>query len=323
MAGVPRLRLIVVIAVGLAGALCGRSVSAAPAQGGPDIETVRTALYDYDASAPLEATIGPAPVVKNEPAKLKALRTRHLVTFTSVNDQRVPCILSLPKGGKKPLPAVILLAGSGGHKDTDYVRIAADMLCTLGMAALSVDAQYHGDRARKHRSGDIHFIQSPTNRDAWIQTVRDLRRAVDYLSARQDIDKDRIGFLGFSQGAMIGGTFIGVEPRLRAACLAVPGGDFLSWAEKLGVVPDQARGRLEVAASLTDPIHFIGRYAPKPLLILAARKDELIPAEATEALVNAAREPKQLIWYNSGHVLPPNALVVDARSFFEKHLGKR
>ncbi len=300
-------------------AAAAAQVSAAP----DDVQALRLALYDYDTKLPLEATLGPAPAVKNEPPKLKALRSRDLVKFTSANDQRVTGILALPLSGPKPRGVVILLAGSGGHKDTDYVRLASDMFNSMGLATLSIDAQYHGDRARKGRSGDIHLIHDPTSRDAWIQTVRDLRRSVDYLCSRADVDPSRIGFLGFSQGAMIGGTFIGVEPRIKAACLAVGGAGFVEWAAETGLAPAAASERLRLGALMTDPIYFVGRFAPKPLLLLAARKDELIPASATERLAGAAGEGKKLIWYNTGHVLAPNAILVDARGFFEQHLSRR
>lgn len=287
-------------------------------------DDLRTAIYAIDSSMPLNATLSAAPVLKNEAPGLRTLRKRYRVTYDSACDQRVPAILAVPTKGSSRMPAVLLLAGSGGHKDTDYVRLASDMLNTLGIITLSIDAQYHGDRARPKRSGDIHFVQNVTNRDAWIQTVRDLRRGVDYLCSRPDVDPHRIGFLGFSQGAMIGATFIGVEPRVRAACLAVPGGGFVEWARRAKLVPAGLEKDLELGAALTDPIHFIGRFAPRPLLILAARRDELIPEFATQALVAAAGDGKDVRWYSSGHVLPPTALLVDARKFFEEHLvGRR
>lgn len=286
------------------------------------VDDIRLALYDIDHSIPLEAVVQPAPPLKNETTRLKELRTRHLVRFVSACDQRVPCILAIPKKRSPRAPAVILLAGSGGHKDTDYVRITSDMLNTMGIITLSMDAQYHGDRARKGRSGDIHFIQNVTNRDAWVQTVRDLRRCVDYLLSRKDVDPERIGFVGFSQGAMLGATFLGVEPRVKAACLAVPGAGFVEWARRLGIASGDTRS-LEIGAAMTDPIHFIRRFSPRPLLILAARKDELIPASATEALVGAAGPGHRVIWYHSGHVLPPNALVGDLRNFVAEHLVAR
>lgn len=285
-----------------------------------DVDQLRWALYDVDSRLPLNATVRAAPPLKNEAPALTKLRVRYLVTYDSMGDQRVPGILAVPRNRSGRMPAVLLLAGSGGHKDTDYVRIASDMLNTMGCIAFSIDTQYHGDRARKGRSGDIHFVHEVVNRDAWIQTVRDLRRAVDYLSSRPDVDARRIGFLGFSQGGMIGGTFLGVEPRLKAACLVVPGGGFVEWATQKQLVPENRRRDLIVGAALTDPVHFIGRFAPRPLLILAAKRDELIPETATQALVQAAGEGKEVRWYESGHVLPPTALLVDARRFLERHL---
>jgi dienelactone hydrolase len=265
--------------------------------------------------------VEPAPPLKDEAERLKTIRKRWLVRYDSVCDQRVPGILAIPPapGGRKP--AVLLLAGSGGHKNTDYVRLTSDMLNTLGFITFAIDAQYHGDRARKGRSGDIHLVYDVTARDAFIQTVRDLRRAVDYLCSRPDVDKNRIGFVGFSQGGMIGGTFIGVEPRVRVACLAVPGGGFAEWARKAKMVSKNREGDLDIGAAMTDPIHFLGKFAPRPLLILAAKKDELIAPYATEAVYAAAGAGKKLLWYNSGHVLPPNAILIDAKQFFQSHLG--
>src|SRR5207249_118121 len=137
--------------------------------------------------------------------------------------------------------------------------------------------------------GDFHFIDSFTNRDAWIQTVIDLRRAVDYLQSRQDVDSKKIGYLGFSQGGMVGGTFLGVEPRIAAAILAVPGGGFVDWAKKTGLWKTESAAAVEENAAVVDPIFFIGNFAPRPLLILSATRDELIPKFASEAIFNAAK----------------------------------
>lgn len=285
----------------------------------PSADALRFALYDYDAALPLHAELLP---LEDKTASQTALRARWHLAYDSVHDQRVTAIFTIPKKFAPAYPAVILLAGSGGHKDTDYVRIAADMMATLGYATLSIDAQYHGERSRPGKSGDIHLISSDTMRDAWIQTVVDLRRAVDYLQSRPDIDGKKIGYLGFSQGGMIGGTFIGVEPRVTAACLAIPGGGFLEWGPKAGLWKETTPA-IEANAAMTDPIHFIGSFGPRPLLMLSAKRDELIPKFATDALFAAARDPKEIVWFDSGHVLPPTALITNAKGFFLKRLGKR
>ena len=136
------------------------------------------------------------------------------------------------------------------------------------------------------------------------------------------MDSKKIGYLGFSQGGMIGGTFIGVEPRITAACLAIPGGGFLEWGPKSGLWKESTPA-VEANAAMTDPIYFIARFSPRPLLMLSAKRDELIPKFATDALFAAAREPKQIVWFDSGHVLPPAALITNVKTFFVERLGKR
>ena len=284
------------------------------------INDIRLSLYADNPKLPLD----PELVKMNEPSpQLAALRTRYHLVYNSMHDEKVTAIFATPNKFAPPYPAVVLLAGSGGNKDSSYVRIAADMMATLGYATISIDAQYHGERARKGMSGDFEYVYNPSMRDAWIQTVIDLRRAVDFLYSRPDIDKKRIGFLGFSQGSMVGGTFLGVEHRITAGCLMVGGGGFVRWAEHLGILHKGIRRAMVVNSEITDPIYFIGNFAPHPLLMLAGKRDELIPRFATYALYNAAKEPKQLVWFNSGHILSPDALVFNARRFFLKYLGVR
>ncbi|MCE7700139.1 MAG: acetylxylan esterase [Methanobacterium paludis] len=281
---------------------------------------LQLAFYDYDKTIALNTKSEELP---NKSQSLADLRTRYRVEFDSAHDQRVTAIYSVPKRFAPPYPAVVLLAGSGGHKDSDYVRIAADMMCTLGYATISLDAQYHGDRARPERSGDFHIITNTTSRDAWVQTVIDLRRAVDFLQAQKEVDRSKIGYIGFSQGSLVGGVFIGVEPRIKCACLAVGGGGLIPWSKKLGFWQASAAKELQDNAAVCDPVYFIGRFAPKPLLMLSAKRDEMIPKAATMTLYNAAGGQKKLVWFSTGHVLPPNALVGDARTFFITHLGAR
>jgi uncharacterized protein len=283
-------------------------------------EQVSITHYNYDASLPLNPVLKELP---DETESLAELRKRWHLTYSSTNGERVTSIFTLPQKFAGPYPAVILLAGSGGHKDTDYVRIASNMFSTMGYATLSIDAQYHGERSKPGKSGDIHLIGKDDMRDAWIQTVVDLRRAVDFLVSRRNIDTSNLGYLGFSQGGMIGGTFIGVEPRIKAACLAIPGGGFYEEGKKRGLVTPENDVQFLANAKMTDPMYFLGQFSPRPLLVLSAKKDELIPKSMTDALYNAAKDPKGIKWYNSGHVLPPTALITDAKEFFLKHLGER
>ncbi len=49
-----------------------------------------------------------------------------------------------------------------------------------------------------------------------------------------------------------------------------------------------------------DPVHWVGRISPRPVLMVNGDADEVIPVAAADALRNAAREPKQVEWYHGG-----------------------
>jgi len=60
-------------------------------------------------------------------------------------------------------------------------------------------------------------------RDWIIQIAKDLGRSIDYLQTREDIDQDKIGYLGFCWGGTLGLIMIPTEHRIKAAVL-VSGG---------------------------------------------------------------------------------------------------
>lgn len=61
------------------------------------------------------------------------------------------------------------------------------------------------------RDFDSTVTKPEYDRDIYIQTVVDLRRGVDLLLSRSDVDPKRIGFLGYSFGAHAGAILAGVE----------------------------------------------------------------------------------------------------------------
>ena len=104
--------------------------------------------------------------------------------------------LTLPYKGSK-FPAAILITGSGqqdrdetlmGHKP---FAVLADRLTKLGFAILRVD-----DRGIGKSTGDVDKATSA-------DFAQDVITSLDYLKSRKDIDVDRIGLVGHSEGGMI------------------------------------------------------------------------------------------------------------------------
>lgn len=278
-------------------------------------------IFGYDKNLPLS----PQETLTEETAQYRVYK----VTYRSARDQRVPAFLILPKNpSEEKLPCVILMHGLGGDKR--MFQMLWGPLTQAGYALFAIDAQYHGERKP---SDDLPFfgIYPYRARDALIQTVIDLRRGVDYLQTRKEIDPDRIGYIGASMGGIIGSMFAGVDERVKAPVLLVAGGDWkilmekstLSmWRDAAKNTPQQMAEALRVM-DVVDPVNWVGRIAPRPVLFINGDADEVVPVESNRALHNAAGEPKKIVWYKGGHVPPPTdwfTVIGEVTRWLDTHL---
>jgi len=276
-------------------------------------ENIMDEFLKYDETLPLDAVEKQIESASGEP------RQFHVI-FTSVRDQRVPALLTLPSDAPGPLPVVLILHGVFGHKSSPNQVKRSAALARAGYATLRIDGQYRGERDAGFAGGTgVQTTYYYRNRDAMIQTVTDLMRGLDYLESRRDIDMKRVGFAGFSMGGAIGAVFCAHEPRVKAAVLAVTGGDF----DKLNIhTEDKAsRERLRKAYRIVDPVLYVSRISPRPLLMINAGNDEIVPKAATETLYEAAKEPKSIIWYDCGHASLPDEYLEETIKFFDAELA--
>jgi dipeptidyl aminopeptidase/acylaminoacyl peptidase len=136
---------------------------------------------------------------------------------------------------------------------------------------------------------------------------QDLLGAIDYLQGRGIAG---VGVLGFSMGGAVGLTTAAQNAAIRA--VASDGGfarlesALLGWGRERRNVPRwlawlPARliiavtgWRLGVRLAEADPIHWVERIAPRPLLFIHGDLDPYVPIADVEALYAAAGEPKQL-----------------------------
>lgn len=170
------------------------------------------------------------------------------------------------------------------------------------------------------------FVEfAPSDRDEQIQLIVDLRRGVDVL-IEVGADPERIGYLGYSYGGAMGGQLAGVEHRIRAYVLDVADGALVEHftgsddqnGELSRLTPD-AREAWLAAMEPIEPLYFIGHAAPSALFLQSARHDMLVTAEDSERLHEQASEPKEVVWYDSDHFLPPQAWC-DQAEWLRSHL---
>ena len=279
-------------------------------------------LYQYDAHLPLSVKLG----------ETRALDRARLTRFSylSTHSQRVPALLFTPltASAAHPVPCLVLLHGLGGNKEM-MAFLALDA-AQAGYAALAIDEYGQGERAAPPKPGETQEVQLATGVR---QTAVDVRRGLDYLATRKDVNSQRIGLVGISLGAIIGTVTAGVEPRIKATALISGGGDWGLILKTLSANRADVGGRStagfkgldydQVSAYLApeDPLTFAPHVAPRALLMLHGRKDEVIVPQAAQELFDAAREPKEIHWFAPyGHVPPPEVVEPALKAFFGKRL---
>ena len=218
--------------------------------------------------------------------------TQYRVEFNGINRDRVPAFVYVPKDGRAKHPAVLLQYGSGGNKTTNYIVALAHQFVARGFTVLTIDVPNRGERKAK---GPRNFWQGLARGGTFLQTLGDYSRAVDYLVSRDDVDRDRIGYAGISLGAITGLTFVAHEPRV-AAMVSIVGGANLLGGLKVALDPD-----VKKAAERIDPFYYAARIAPRPLMLMNATRDQLVPRFFGEQLHKAAGEHGTKVWVETDH----------------------
>lgn len=235
--------------------------------------------------------------------------TLYKITYRSVREQRVPAYLAIPKKNKSgKLPVVILLHGWNlfWGKNEDWVQAWIPILTEQGYAVLAPDHFLFGER--KTGGGfDEGSNRGPYYYRDWMcQSVVDLRRGIDYLLTRPDIDPDRIAILGGSLGGWIGSILMAVEPRIKTAVLSVPATEFITEQTPAGQVVNSS--------------NFFPRFKNVSLLMVIARKDDQYRNGRAKELFAVAPVKKKMIEYDEEHFLDPQKYNKDILDWLKDNL---
>ena len=270
----------------------------------------RLPFFDYDKTIPLEGRVVRQ---RDQDGTL-----RQKIVFRGAQGLLVPGYVEFPKAVKKPGPLVVVLHGWSGSKedwyqDDNYINggVMRKALLDAGYGILALDAATHGERSHEidyQHVNAFEDLKSPARRNYFtfaeisIQTVKDYRRALDFMAERGEVDMNRIGLLGYSMGGMDSFYLLSVEPRIKMAVACVP-------------------PLLSIGYGPASPIDYSWGIGKTPFLMLMGRKEGAGVAEKVEASYHKYIEGPntKLIWYEQGHKLTA-IYVPDALAWIKKHL---
>jgi dienelactone hydrolase len=265
-----------------------------------------TGPFAYDREAPLQ--------VQKEQVAAGEGGTVHDLSYASPRGGRVTAYLVLPKGGGN-YPGVLLMHGSGADR-RELLGLAA-ALAARGIVAMTIDSPVARGQTQTLPAG----LAGVRRRSALLeQEVLDLRRAVDVLRVRPEVDPARLGFLGFSAGARSGAILSGVEPRIGSFVLISGGADPVA-AYVRGAGP-ALREQLIPLLRQVDPLRWIGKARPNTIFFQDGRKDKVVPRKALVALIRAAPKQQRVRWYDTGHS-PNGREQTDAIAWLAERLSAK
>lgn len=312
--GHPKLILLIVALLIAAGLLLAATRASAPTLPALTSEAHREALklFEYDAKAPLDFQEASA-----EEQEGVVVRD---ISYASPKGGRVTAYLVTPKG-KGPFPGVLFMHGLPGGRDGMLPR--ALHYARAGAVGLVIDAPFS---RRKTEGFPLTFTEQ--DRDDQIQLIVDLRRGVDLLASRPEVDPARIAYVGVSYGGAMGGLLAGVEKRVNAYVLEVGDGGLISHfsgeddrgSPLQGGLPKEQRECWLAAMEPIEPLRWIGHATPSALLFQSGRQDDLVPPTDARRYHEAGSQPKTVKWYDSGHRLPEQA-IEDQLAWLRERIG--
>jgi uncharacterized protein len=246
---------------------------------------------------------------------LDGIAREHL-TFQSTPGQRVNARIYRASGSAGGTRGwiVMLHGGSAPGKDMPGFRYAGPLFARDGWNVLAFDMLYYGERKTDFvpnvTTSELTarlYSNAPVYLDWVAQTVKDAGRTYDFLVKERGADPGRVVLLGVSRGAVVSTIIAGADARFSAIALLYAG-------HYLAV---ETKTHLPAAC----PANYIGRISPRPLLMINGTEDNLfLPETSTKPLQRLAKEPKTLVWEETGHVGMIREDMTQVASWLREHV---
>lgn len=222
----------------------------------------------------------------------------------------VPCHLLIPQQGDKPYPVVICLQGhsSGMHISLGRPKYKGDEECIAGdrdfalqairegYAALVMEQRCFGEREDQRppnrattgrRCHHATMTALLLGRTMIGERVWDVSRAIDALHEFPDVDTGRIGCMGNSGGGTT--TYF-------AACLderigtAMPSCYVCTFRDSIGMIDHCECNYIPGILGYFEMGDLSCLIAPRPLIVVAGREDEIFPIHGVEETFDTIRQ---------------------------------
>lgn len=257
-------------------------------------------VFDYQ-RGPLNASV--------ERTDRTRIWSRERVAFDAgYGTERVLLHLYLPVAGRPPYQTVVYWPGwdTFALDDIDeYFDKQLDFIVKSGRAVAFPIYKGIFERREGNTRSRAAF-NTAEYRDNVIDGVKDLRRTIDYLDTRSDIDSKTLAFFGYSWGGVNGPMALAQEKRLRSAVIDI------------GLLPPMSD------TPEVDPVNALPRV-DQPTLMFSGEFDPMVPvanARRYFSLIGAPPTHKRHVIVVGGHFIPRELLIREVLDWLDRHAGR-
>ena len=240
-----------------------------------------------------------------------------LISFDAAyGKERMLAHLFLPEGKEPPFQTVIYFPGSAStwfpssEGIEEYYEFTMFLSFLLRNGRAVMYPVYKGTFERSNPE-TMTLLNDPAQSTTYdfteitVQEIKDFSRSIDYLQSREDIDGQKLAYMGMSWGGNMGAIIPAVEDRLKASVL-IAGGLF-------GI------GRPEIY-----DCNYVGRVRV-PTLMLNGKYDAILPPEFSQRpmfeLLGTPAEHKKHLLYETDHIPPRIEYIKETLTWLDKYLG--
>lgn len=243
------------------------------------------------------------------------------IALTSTSGLKVELALRQPHIPLPTKPILVVIAGLEAGRDAVMM-----FPTTHGVTVAALSYPYEGSRefSRLALALDLHKVQR-----AIVDTPPAVMLANDYLLQQADLDSENLELVGVSFGAFLAAVPAALDPRVQRVWLIHGAGDPARVIDGgLEKNIPLAPLRLLVAKFLAAAVgshylsseEWVGRVAPRPVMVINGCTDDDLPREAVKVLHDALQMPYEVMWTKGGHIHPkrPETIIEVIELMFQR-----
>ncbi|MEZ4797514.1 MAG: alpha/beta fold hydrolase [Flavobacteriaceae bacterium] len=264
--------------------------------------------------------------------KYQLSKTKNVIATTR-DDFKIPCYLNLPEDYSKDNKVPLVVIPHGGPWARDYWEFDdfSQYFSSRGYAALRVNFRGSTGFGKNHVLAGVNSIDEVM--------INDIADAVGFVSDNFYIDKNRVFIFGHSYGGYATYMSLIKYPNLYSAGVAISApSDLKEWMRQQKKEKNYFAYEFWNTALGSNQSKYLNKISPInyaedfniPLLIFHGKKDDIIPVEHSQEMIEALNEYKKdaklEVLQNEGHsIYDSNSLgyIMDSANEFFKKQNKK